>query len=139
MIRLEHINLVVADIDAMLSFYGAAMPHWHVRGGGDGTWYGKPRRWLHFGDEFSYIALSDNGEGDNRNLEGHQQGLAHFAFVTSDLNALRKRMQDAGYQIAKEGQPTEFRDNVYYIDPAGFEVEFVSYLSDNPEERNNYD
>lgn len=139
MIRLEHINLVVADMDAMLKFYGAAMPHWRVRGGGDGTWSGKPRRWLHFGDAFSYIALSDNGEGNNRNLEGHQQGLAHFAFVTSDLNALRERMQDAGYGVANEGQPTEFRDNVYYIDPAGFEVEFVSYLSDNPKERNNYD
>ncbi|MGI2260939.1 VOC family protein [Shewanella sp. GXUN23E] len=139
MIRLEHVNLVVSDMDAMLKFYRAAMPHWQVRGGGESSWYGKPRRWLHFGDDYSYIALSDNGEGGNRDLTGHQQGLAHFAFVTTDLNALRQRMQEAGYQVDKEGQSTEFRDNVYYIDPAGFEVEFVCYTSDNPQERNNYD
>jgi hypothetical protein len=29
-----------------------------------------------------------------------------------------------------------FRKNVYFVDPSGFEVEFVEYLSDLPEERN---
>ncbi|NVJ67868.1 MAG: VOC family protein [Gammaproteobacteria bacterium] len=136
MIQLEHINLVVSDIDSMLHFYGAAFPHWKVRSRGDGDWYGKPRHWLHFGDEYNYIALSDNGEGDNRNLEGHQVGLAHFAFVTNDLDAMIKRLTDAGYPIHKPGTDSHYRKNIYFLDPQGFEVEFVQYLSDIPSERN---
>ena len=35
-----------------------------------------------------------------------------------------------------DGAIEPFRKNVYYVDPNGFEVEFVEYLSDDPEERN---
>ena len=136
MIQLEHINLVVSDIPAMLNFYQAVFPHWKIRDEGKGEWSGKPRNWLHFGDDYQYIALSDHGEGDNRDLDGHQVGLAHFAYVTNNLDSLILRLEKAGYQIAKLGGNDEFRKNIYFIDPAGFEVEFVEYLSDNPKERN---
>ena len=53
---LEHVNLVVADMDAMLHFYRAAFPHWRIRDEGAGEWYGKPRKWLHFGDDYHYLA-----------------------------------------------------------------------------------
>ncbi|WP_038176712.1 MULTISPECIES: VOC family protein [Vibrio] len=136
MLQLEHINLVVRDIPTTLAFYQAAFPHWFVRDEGQGEWYGKSRNWLHFGDEYQYIALSDHGEGENRELSGHQVGLAHFAFVTNNLDAMKARLAQAGYQIAKGGSIEAYRKNVYYLDPAGFEVEFVEYLSDNPKERN---
>ncbi|WP_251358717.1 VOC family protein [Kangiella sp. TOML190] len=139
MIQLEHINLVVSDVDAMLHFYGAAFPHWHIRSQGTGDWNGKPRRWLHFGDDYNYIALSDNGEGDNRDLSGHQVGLAHFAFVTHDLAAMINRLEAAGYDIHKAGADNQYRKNIYFLDPQGFEVEFVEYLSDIPAERNSDD
>ncbi|MEW5681374.1 MAG: VOC family protein [Pseudomonadota bacterium] len=133
---LEHVNLVVADMDAMLHFYRAAFPHWRIRDEGHGDWYGKPRKWLHFGDDCHYLALSDHGEGQNRKLEGHSVGLAHFAYVTNNLKAVINRLQNAGYAIAKPGATEPYRKNVYFIDPAGFEVEFVEYLSDLPPERN---
>lgn len=136
MLQLEHINLVVRDIPTTLAFYQAAFPHWFVRDEGQGEWYGKSRNWLHFGDEYQYLALSDHGEGENRELSGHQVGLAHFAFVTNNLDAMKVRLSQAGYQIAKGGSIDAYRKNVYYLDPAGFEVEFVEYLSDNPKERN---
>jgi len=136
MIYLEHINLIVDDIPQMLNFYQAAFPHWHIRDEGLSKWYGKPRKWLHFGDDYSYIALSDNGEGENRNLSGHQVGLAHFAYVTSNLDAMIERLLQAGYEIAKDGAENNYRKNIYFEDPAGFEVEFVEYLSDVPELRN---
>lgn len=136
MLHLEHINLTVRDIPAMLEFYQAAFPHWKVRTSGKGDWYGKPRNWLHFGDDFQYIALSDNGEGENRDLAGHQVGLAHFAYVTDNIDAVINRLTAAGFSIAKSGATEPFRKNVYFIDPAGFEVEFVEYLSDLPEQRN---
>ncbi|MFV7769099.1 VOC family protein [Shewanella marisflavi] len=138
MIHLEHINLVVTDIDRALNFYRAAFPHWTVRGGGQGSWYGKPRNWIHFGDEYQYIAFNDDGEGENRDLKGHQVGLAHFAFVTQDLDGVITRLNQAGFEVDKEGQEDPYRRNVYFIDPNGYEVEFVQYLSDLPAQRNRY-
>ena len=136
MLNLEHLNLVVNDIDAQLAFYSAAFPHWRIRAENNDQWYGKPRRWLHFGDDYQYLTFNDNGVGENRDLAGHQVGLAHFAFVTSNLAALIDRMKNAGFPPAKDGADEPHRSNVYYVDPAGFEVEFVEYLSDNPAERN---
>ena len=136
---LEHVNLVVEDIPKSLTFYQAAFPEWQVRGSGAGDWYGKPRTWLHFGNEQQYIALSDHGEGHNRELSGHQVGFAHFAYVVSNLAALIKRLKNAGFEIAKPGSPTPHRDNVYFVDVDGFEVEFVEYFSDLVSERNHYD
>ncbi|MCG7497422.1 VOC family protein [Vibrio sp. Of7-15] len=136
MIKLEHINLVVSDISKMLTFYQAVFPHWRIRDEGQGEWNGKPRNWLHFGDDYQYIAMSDHGEGENRNLDGHQVGLAHFAYVTNNIDAVIERLTQAGFPISKEGAVEPFRKNVYFVDPAGFEIEFVEYLSDDPKERN---
>ncbi|WP_076588822.1 VOC family protein [Vibrio ostreicida] len=136
MIQLEHINLVVKNIPSMLSFYEAAFPHWTVRDQGQGEWYGKARHWIHFGDDYQYIAFSDHGEGENRQLSGHQPGLAHFAYVTNNITAIIDRLTQAGFEIAKPGSEEPYRKNVYFVDPAGFEIEFVEYLSDDPKLRN---
>lgn len=139
MLHLEHINLVVDDIPAVLKFYQVAFPHWTVRGGGEGTWYGKPRTWVHFGDDYQYLAFSDHGEGNNRQLNGHSMGLAHFAYVTDNIDAVIERLVAAGFAIAIDGAEDDYRKNVYFVDPAGFEVEFVQYFSDSPNLRNRYD
>lgn len=139
MIQLEHINLVVKNMEETLDFYRAAFPQWSVRGNGFDHWYGVPRQWLHFGDDYQYLAFSDNGQGENRNLESHNLGLAHFAFVTTNLDALITRLSAAGYEIGKVGAENPFRKNSYFIDPNGYEVEFVEYLSDLPTQRNDYE
>ena len=136
MLHLEHLNLVVSDIPTTLAFYQAAFPHWRVRQEGSGDWYGKPRKWLHFGDDYQYLTFNDNGVGENRDLTGHQPGLSHFAFVTGNIDAVIKRLAEAGFPIAKDGADEPHRRNVYFIDPNGFEVEFVEYLSDIPAHRN---
>ena len=136
MLTLEHINLVVNDINSTLDFYRAAMPHWRVRDQGEGKWNGKPRQWLHFGDDYQYIALADNGAGAIRDLEGHQPGLAHFAFVTNSIDAIISRLTTAGFYPSQQGGDSPHRRNIYYVDPAGFEVEFVEYLTDLPSQRN---
>lgn len=139
MIRLEHLNLVVNNMDSTLKFYQAAFPHWKVRGKGEGEWHGTHRHWLHFGDDFQYLTFNDNGLGDNRNLLSNDMGLAHFAFVTNNIDAVITRLSQAGFDVDKDGANSTFRKNVYYIDPNGYEVEFVEYLSDIPEERNLYE
>lgn len=133
---LEHVNLVVTDINKSLSFYQAAFPHWRVRSKGHGEWNGKPRTWIHFGDDYQYLALSDHGEGENRKLAGYQVGLAHFAYVVTNLASLIQRMGTAGFPVDKGSNLNPFRRNAYFIDPDGFEVEFIEYVSDIPEERN---
>ena len=138
MLQLEHLNLVVKDIDASVEFYRTAFPHWRIRGQGTGEWYGKARRWLHFGDDYQYLTFNDDGEEPIRDGAGHQVGVSHFAYVTDDLAGIRKRLLEAGYQIHSEGNPTDYRQNVYFVDPAGFEVEFVQYYSDQPQLRNQY-
>ena len=136
MIHLEHVNLVVADIEKAIRFYRAAFPHWRIRDEGDGQWNGKPRHWIHFGDDYQYLAFNDHGEGKNRDLDGHQIGLAHFAFLTHSLDAVVARLEAQGFTIAQDGAEEPHRRNVYFIDPDGFEVEFIEYLSDLPAERN---
>lgn len=135
--RLEHLNLVVSDIDTALHFYQAAFPHWRIRSEGESAWNGKPRRWLHYGDDYQYLAFGDNGEGDNRDLAGHQTGLAHLAWEVNDLDGIVERLAVAGYEPSHAGADNPHRRNVYFIDPHGFEVEFVEYGSDLPGERNN--
>ncbi|MCF6318161.1 MAG: VOC family protein [Proteobacteria bacterium] len=139
--HLEHINLVVKDIKKSLEFYQAAFPHWSIRGEGEGAWYGKPRTWLHFGDDYQYIAFADDGVGNNRNLKGHQVGLAHFAYVTSNIKDLVNRLSKAGYEpsVALDLETYSEKGNVYYVDNDGFEIEFVQYFSDQPDIRNQYD
>lgn len=136
MIYLEHLNLVVKNIPAALSFYQAAFPHWYIRSKGQSEWYGKSRDWLHFGDDYQYITFNNNGENSNRDLTGHQVGLSHFAFVTNNIEQVINRLAKAGFAIHKPGAEEPYRKNVYFIDPDGFEIEFVQYLSDNPKERN---
>ncbi|BDX08467.1 VOC family protein [Planctobacterium marinum] len=135
---IEHVNLVVKNLDNSLRFYGSAFPDWKVRGGGHDKWHGKARQWLHFGDEHQYLAFSDHGEGENRDLSGHTPGLAHFAFAVSNLEAVRQRLQAVGFEPSKLGSDTPFRSNLYFIDPDGFEVEFVQYHSDIVAQRNDY-
>jgi len=135
---LEHLNLTVNNLEETLAFYRIAFPNWYVRGEGDQIWHGKARKWLHFGDDNQYLTFCDDGEGNNRDLSGHQVGLAHFAFVVTNLQAMQSRLLKAGFKQDKDGAQNAFRSNLYYIDPNGFEVEFVEYHSDLTEERNEY-
>jgi catechol 2,3-dioxygenase-like lactoylglutathione lyase family enzyme len=136
--RLEHANIVVADIEPTLAFLKAAFPQWRVRGEGRDEWCGKPRRWLHFGDDGFYVTLNDNGEGKQRDLAGHAPGLAHLGFEVSSLDEVIGRLKEAGHEVDHSGPDHPHRRNAYFIDAAGLEFEFVEYLSDRPEERNLY-
>lgn len=137
--RLEHANLVVADLEPALAFLSAAFPDWRVRGQGESEWYGTARRWLHFGDDDFYVTINDDGEGEARDLQGHTPGLAHLGFVVSGLDDVVARLKAAGYEPRLFGPVHPHRRNVYFLDVNGLEFEFVEYFSDKPEEKNLYD
>ncbi len=138
MFRLEHVNLVVKDIEATKAFLLAAFPHWRVRGDGKSEWYGFPRNWAHIGDDDCYITLNDRGEGKNRDLRGISPGLAHIGFVVDDVNAITERLQKNGYEIGTIGADHPYRKTVYFVEPEGFEFEFIEYFTEDPEKKNMY-
>ncbi|TNE81252.1 MAG: VOC family protein [Gammaproteobacteria bacterium] len=138
MIRLEHANLVVKDLETTLHFVLTAFPEWHIRGRGRNTWHGKPRRWVHVGTDDYYLTLNDGAEGNNRDLTGHTPGLAHLGFVVEDVELVIQRLEYAGFEPRTRGAEDRFRKTVYFVEPSGFEFEFMEYLSDDPREKNHY-
>tara|TARA_R110002110_G_C13469307_1_gene719849 strand:+ start:17000 stop:17413 length:414 start_codon:yes stop_codon:yes gene_type:complete len=134
--HLEHLNLVVCDLQKTLAFYQAAFPHWRIRSQGESTCHEYKRKWLHFGDDYRYIASSDHGVESNRDLTSNHVGLAHYAYVTNNIKALISRLEAASYTWSRPIDSHGVKKNSYYIDPDCFEIEFVEYSSDLPNERN---
>ncbi len=141
--RLEHVNLIVVDLDGAARFLQAAFPGWRRRGEGDDAWEGAPRRWLHMGDDANYVTLNefklpDAAKGRHRDLQSAEPGLAHIGFEVADLDAVQRRLAAAGYAPDHTGPDHPHRRNVYYVTDEGLEFEFVEYSSRNPEEKNLY-
>jgi hypothetical protein len=141
--RLEHMNLVVTDVDGTAKFLLTAFPDWRVRGEGGGEWAGVPRRWAHVGDDANYITLNEfkiprAKRGVQRELQGHTPGLAHIGFEVADLGGVVERLKNAGYEPDHLGEDHPHRRNLYYVNEEGLEFEFVEYFSDKPEEKNLY-
>lgn len=127
--HLEHANLSVGSIDAMLKFLQAAFPQCRVRGGGvqDGI------RWAHVGTDDSYIALTEVGRpapdvGD----------LNHLGYVVDDVESLARRLIAAGFREGFISPPHPHRKRRYFRDADDREWEFVEYLSADPAQRNDY-
>ena len=135
---LEHANLTVTDIDAVVRFIRTALPAWSVRGQGTMDWFGKPVRWLHIGTEVFYIALMGGGEGHWPHWTSHQAGLKHLGLVVDSVDEVVRRLDAAGYPLDHWGGASAHRRNVYVIAPEGLQFEFVEYLSVNLAERNAY-
>jgi catechol-2,3-dioxygenase len=136
-IRLEHANLAVRDIDTMIHFVQTAFPDFGVRSEGR-NWSGL--RWVHVGTADTYLALNeapDEGEAA-RAPYSRTPGLNHLGYEVGDADGLRRRMTEAGYRDSTVPNDHPHRKRVYFYDPEGNDWEFVEYLSDAPEQRNDY-
>jgi uncharacterized glyoxalase superfamily protein PhnB len=69
----------------------------------------------------------------------YQVGINHLGVVVEDITAVTKRVKSAGYRELAPGEDHPFRRRAYFLDNAGFEWEFIQYLSERPAERNAYD
>jgi catechol 2,3-dioxygenase-like lactoylglutathione lyase family enzyme len=137
-VKLEHANLCVRDIDVMIRFLKTAFPEFRVRAdrtGADGE------RWVHFGTDDTYIALSAADTDPDRDWAPYSglPGVNHLGFEVDDADALRTRMLAAGYQESSVPNAHPFRKRVYFLDPEGNDWEFVQYRSADPAERNDYE
>jgi catechol 2,3-dioxygenase-like lactoylglutathione lyase family enzyme len=136
--RLEHANLCVRDIDAMLRFLRTAFPDFHIRADhtdADGS------RWVHFGNDQTYVALSEAWATGERPFDPYSglPGVNHLGFEVNDASALRYRLLGEGYEESTVPNHHPHRRRVYFLDPEGNDWEFVEYLSANPAERNDYE
>lgn len=133
--QLEHANLIVRDIDAMTLFIQTAFPDFDIRGGGS-----KGGRWLHIGNENTYLALSEATREPAETWAPYsgKPGVNHLGFVVDDVEQLRERMLAGGYRDSTVSNHHPHRKRVYFNDPEGNDWEFVQYFSADPAERNDY-
>jgi catechol 2,3-dioxygenase-like lactoylglutathione lyase family enzyme len=137
-VRLEHANLIVRDVDAMIRFLQTAFPDFRVRREGK-MWQGD--RWVHVGTEDTYVALTEAREEPAQPWVpyGGRPGLNHLGYEVDDVEALRVRLTAAHYRNSTVPNDHPHRTRVYFYDPEGNDWEFVQYHSDDPAERNDYD
>ena len=133
--RLEHANVSVHDPEAITRFMLAAFPDYRIRGEGldDGG-----RLWRHVGDDESYVALQAVPQNSTRTLYGSTPGINHLGFEVDDFDALRARLESAGFRHNLLIASHAARRRIYFHDPEGNDWEFVEYTSADRRERNDY-
>lgn len=137
-LQLEHVNITVRDMDEAIRFLRTALGDLVVRGGGQsdqGTWV---KKWCHLGTDSVYVAIEEvsvAAKGDRAGAE--KTGINHAGFVVEDVEAIQRKMEQAGYSSAM-AEPHPYRKRLYVTDREGITWEFVQYLSDDPAERNDY-
>jgi len=136
--RMEHANLCVRDIDAMIRFLHSALPEFRIRADhtdSDGS------RWVHVGNDQTYVALTAAWQPGSRPFDAYSglPGVNHLGFEVDDATALRYRMLEAGFEESTVPNHHPHRRRVYFLDPEGNDWEFVQYFTAEPAERNDYD
>lgn len=136
MLKLEHANLSVTDVESITRFLAAAFPEFRVRGQGLDS---QGRRWRHVGTDDFYVALQAVPESTDRSPYGNRAGLNHLGWEVDDLDALTKRLRDAGFEANTHDDGHPARRRRYFFDPEGNDWEFVEYRTGDPAERHQYD
>ena len=135
-VRLDHANLSVRDIDETTRFLQTAFPDFRVRAEGKRM---TGARWSHVGNDETYVALNEaTATTDQWVPYGGKPGLNHLGFEVDDAEALRARMRTAGYPDTTVPNSHPARTRVYFNDLDGNDWEFVQYLTDDPDKRNDY-
>lgn len=141
---LEHINVRVPSIAASREFLEAAFPDYRERGRGFSETYGY---WSHVGNDRHYIAFlqaQPPGSEEAKTVSPFHfeddYRLMHIAYAVEDVSELMARLRARGFEPSATGDLNSHphRRRVYYLDGNHVEWEFIEYLSEKPEERNDY-
>lgn len=134
-IYLEHANITVNNLESSITFFKTAFPDFVIRGGGETN----GRKWIHLGNEITYIALNESAEQQIITKDYSKSGINHLGFVVEDVKIIAERLLAAGFKRDYPTQVENYRIREYFADTDGNEYEFVQYLSDEISERNYYD
>jgi catechol 2,3-dioxygenase-like lactoylglutathione lyase family enzyme len=137
MIRLEHANLAVRDVDSMVRFIQTAFPSFRIRGEGKGL---PGNRWVHLGSDDTYLALNEAIQDAPEPWVPYagKPGLNHLGYEVDDSDAIRRRLAEAGYLESTVPNAHPHRKRIYFRDPEGNDWEFVEYVSTTAADRNDY-
>ena len=121
---LGHLALVVDDLDKAAWFFG------EVLGADVEPWRGT-QLLIHVGPDLIVAKLSSDAI-DAKRQKGPfgRQVLDHYGFMAdspSQVDALAKRLRDAGLQIEKGPYDRSDGRSVYFRDPFGNLVEYLYY------------
>ncbi len=112
---IHHVSINVKDVAAAEKFYVDALGMKPL----DRPDFGFAGAWLRAGDQEVHLMEMDSGPP----LEEQ-----HFAFKVSDLDALRQRLEDAGYSCSKPREIAGICRQAFTRDPSGNLVEFNQRL-----------
>lgn len=135
--RIEHVNMHVKDVDQMLKFINTAFPHFKIRFDSN---HDDKERWVHIGSEETYLAIYQATQEDSArpNPYSGKPQVNHLGYVVDDVEALRQRLLDAGYEESTLENNHPARKRIYFFDPDGNDWEFIEYLSNDPKQQNDY-
>ena len=135
---LEHVNITAIDVDEAIRFLQTAMPDWKIRADVSNE-ESNCKRWVHIGTETSYIAIEDRGVTEKGPHEPYvHPGINHLGFVVDDVDAISKRLTDAGYAEGLSSPDNPNRKRIYFFDRDGNEYEFIEYIKTDIASRNDY-
>lgn len=127
MIKLEHVNISVADPLATAQKLQRLFA-WHIRWSGGALDNGFT---VHVGEPengASYIALYTSSEPQSNEQRSHHQiaNLNHFAVTVDDLSEIQKRVIAEGLKPFNHSENPPGKRFYFHLDD-GIEVEVVNY------------
>ena len=123
-VALEHINVTVTDpqkTSAML----CSLFDWQVRWQGSSLGDGQS---IHVGSDDQYLAIysHDGVKKSGASSYANSGGLNHIGVVVNDLDAMEKRVLDAGFETTNHAD-YEPGKRFYFRDHDNIEFEIISY------------
>lgn len=124
MARLEHVNVTVADPDALAETL-CRLFDWKVRWSGAAIGNGRS---VHVGDGSSYVALYTAGKTEpfKQDSYGRHGGLNHIGVVVDDLDETEERAKRLGFTPTNHADYEPGR-RFYFHEANGIEIEVVCY------------
>ena len=123
---IDHVAIVVSDMDRAIEFYGGVLGlivhrDGRAEGGEKKTFLGTSTR--------SLVALTENKERSER--KAGIEGVAHVAFKVADVNTASKALREKGIRFIEEKLDREGKGYAYhFLDPDGLELEIYGDIGE---------
>ena len=131
---LEHANITTSSIEKSLEFLEIIFPDFYVRHREND----EIKEWLHFGNEYFYIALNERNDKNKIETDYDTNGIKHLGFVVENLEEKGLQLEKLGYKRSYPIVEHKYRRREYFYNHDGIDFELIEYYTNNDEERNDY-